>query len=245
MCFFNLIQKHHRIRLSTHLFSELSTLFIAHIAWRCSHQSGYGELLHVFRHVDSNQRIFLVKEIGCKRFGKLCLSNSSRSEENKGANWLLWVFQTYTGTLNGFGQFLNCIFLSNHSSLELFTHVEQFIALFLSNSLGRNASHHRNHFSHMVFIHGKPLGLALIFPLHLRFIQLLQEFLFLVAKLCSFLILLRFDYTVFLGLDVFYFRLQAQDILRNINVHDVYTSSRFIQYVNGLVRKEAIRNVTI
>ena len=97
----------------------------------------------------------------------------------------------------------------------------------------------------MVFIHGKALGLALLFPLQFGFIQLLQEFLFFVSKLSSFLILLRFDYTVFLRLDVFYFRLQAQDILRNIDVHDVYPSSRFIQYVNGFVRKEAIRNVTI
>ena len=97
----------------------------------------------------------------------------------------------------------------------------------------------------MVFIHGKPLGLAFVFPLHFGFIKLLQEFLFLVAKLCSFLILLRFDYTVFLRLDIFYFRLQAQDILRNINVQDVHSRSRFIQDVNGLVRKKAIGNVAI
>ena len=97
----------------------------------------------------------------------------------------------------------------------------------------------------MFLIHGKALGFAFIFPLHFGFIQLLQEFLFLVAKLCSFLILLRLDHTVFLRLDIFYFRLQAQDILRNIDVHDVYPSSRFIQDVNGLVRKETIGNVAI
>ena len=97
----------------------------------------------------------------------------------------------------------------------------------------------------MVLIHGKALGLTFVLPLHFGFIQLLQEFLFLVAKLCSFLILLRLDHTVFLRLDIFYFRLQAQDILRNIDVHDVYPSSRFIQDVNGLVRKETIGNVTI
>ena len=97
----------------------------------------------------------------------------------------------------------------------------------------------------MILIHSKALGLAFVLPLHFGFIQLLQEFLFLVTKLCSFLILLRFDHTVFLRLDIFYFRLQAQDILRNIDVHDVYPSSRFIQDVNGLVRKETIGNVTI
>ena len=80
----------------------------------------------------------------------------------------------------------------------------------------------------MIFIHGKALGLAFLFPLHFRFIQLLQEFLFLVAKLCSLLILLRFDYAIFLGFDILYLRFQAQDILRNIDVHDVYPSTCFV-----------------
>ena len=62
---FDFIKQNDRIRLSSYLFSKLPTFFVSNISWRRANQTRDGKLLHIFRHINSNKRIFRIKYILC------------------------------------------------------------------------------------------------------------------------------------------------------------------------------------
>ena len=56
------IQKDDGIGLTAYFFSELAALFVTDISGRRTHEARHGKLLHVFAHVDSDERVFAVEE---------------------------------------------------------------------------------------------------------------------------------------------------------------------------------------
>ena len=62
MRFFDLIEKHNRVRLAPHSFGQLTTFFIAYITRRCSYQTGHRMFLHVLSHVNAHHGIFIIKQ---------------------------------------------------------------------------------------------------------------------------------------------------------------------------------------
>merc|ERR1712137_1277071 len=69
---------------------------------------------------------------------------TSWSKEDKRGNWLRWVIQPCSRTLDGFGNRLNSIVLPNNSPLQAFTHIQDAVTLSLSKLLCRNSSPHGN-----------------------------------------------------------------------------------------------------
>jgi len=58
----NFVQQDDRVGRAPHAFGELASLFVAHIAGRRADQLGYGMLLHVFGHIEANQRLLAAEE---------------------------------------------------------------------------------------------------------------------------------------------------------------------------------------
>src|ERR1051326_6010038 len=54
---FDLVEEHDRIRPATHRLRKLPAFLVANVSRRRTDQSRRGELFHVLRHVDLNQRV--------------------------------------------------------------------------------------------------------------------------------------------------------------------------------------------
>src|SRR6476661_199333 len=243
--FLDFIEQNHRVRLAADFLRQLATFFVAHVAGRRAHQARYAELLHVFRHVDAYQRIFFVEEVGGKHLSQLRLTHARWAEENKRADGLLGVFQAYAGALNGFHQLGNGLVLANDLAFQLFAHLEELLALILSDAAHGNAGHHGNNFCHVFLLHRVALLLGFFFPVFLGRVELLEQLFLGVAELGRFLVLLGFHHAVFLRLDVLNLAFQGEDIFRHHDVIDVHTGTGLVKDVDGLVRQETVAHVPV
>ena len=62
MRLFNLVKEQDRIRSVADLFRQLSSFFIAYIAWRRSIEATSREFLHVLTHIKADECRFVIKE---------------------------------------------------------------------------------------------------------------------------------------------------------------------------------------
>src|SRR5690606_34754118 len=83
MRFFNFIKKQYCVRFSSYGFSKLSAFFISHVSRRRTYQSGNGEFLHIFTHVNTDKCIVTVEQFAGHYFCKLSLTNTCGTQEDK------------------------------------------------------------------------------------------------------------------------------------------------------------------
>mmetsp|Transcript_83802 Transcript_83802/g.242013 ORF Transcript_83802/g.242013 Transcript_83802/m.242013 type:complete len:82 (-) Transcript_83802:2083-2328(-) len=80
-------------------------------------------LFHVFTHVKTDKRIFVIEHKLTQSLAELCFSNSRRPQEDKRGNRLGWIVEASTRTLNCFSHHFNRFILTNDSLAEIFCHV--------------------------------------------------------------------------------------------------------------------------
>src|SRR5690606_19280128 len=245
VCLFNFIQEDDRVRLTPHLFGELSAFFISYIARRGTDKSRYGELLHVFAHVDPDECIFLIEQVRSKYLGKLGLTNTGRSQEDERANRLTRIFESDARPLDGLCKFLDGLFLTDDLAAEFFRHAEQLVALFLSDPLGGDARHHRDNIRHVIFVDGVFFSPGLFFPLSLCDLELLDELLLFIAQLGSLFILLALYNPVLFLLNLLDSFFELDNFFRHVDVVDVHPRSGFVQHVDSLVRQVPVAYVAV
>ena len=83
MRFLYLIEEHDGVGLAAYCLCQLTTLVIAYIARRCTDQSADGMLLLIFRHIDTGHHRLVVEEVFGKCLGKLRLTDTRSTEEDK------------------------------------------------------------------------------------------------------------------------------------------------------------------
>ena len=54
----NFVEQNHRVRRAAHAFGQLAAFFVSHVSWRRADQFRHGMLLHVFGHVEADERFF-------------------------------------------------------------------------------------------------------------------------------------------------------------------------------------------
>ncbi len=79
----DLVEQDHLVGPAPHRFGERAALFVADIARRRADQPRYRVLLHVLRHVEADQRILVVEQIGRERLGQLGLADAGRAQEHE------------------------------------------------------------------------------------------------------------------------------------------------------------------
>ena len=83
MGFFNLVEQHYTVRVTTHFLGQLAALLVAHIARRRTHESGHIELLHIFAHVHADEGFITVEQELGKFLCQQGLAHAGRSQEHE------------------------------------------------------------------------------------------------------------------------------------------------------------------
>src|SRR6202140_2286559 len=87
----DLVEEHHRIRPPANQLRQLTTLVLADVARRRTEHAGDGVLFLVLRHVQPDQRLFIIEEELGQRAGELGLAHTGRAEKDEGAHWPVWA----------------------------------------------------------------------------------------------------------------------------------------------------------
>ena len=110
----HLIKQHHAVRFPADRLGQLAALVVAYISWRRANQPGHGMFLHVLTHIDTHHIALIVKQAFRQRLGQLRLTDSGRTQEQEGTDWLRRVLDTRFGTDNGLRHLLHAFVLTNH-----------------------------------------------------------------------------------------------------------------------------------
>ena len=99
--FFDFVEQHHGERLATHLFGEFAAFLVADVSRGRSKQARCRVLFGEFRHVNADQRVFVVEQEFGERLGELGLTHTGRTGEDERARRALRVFQADARTADG------------------------------------------------------------------------------------------------------------------------------------------------
>ena len=119
MGFLDLIKEDHTVGLAPDGFGQLSAFLIPHISRRSSDQSGYGEFLHIFTHVDTDHVLFIVKQGLRQCLGKFRFTDAGRSEEQEGTDRFRGILDAGFGTQDRIRHQTDTFVLSDHPLVQL------------------------------------------------------------------------------------------------------------------------------
>src|SRR5204862_7346876 len=76
----DLVEEHDGVRASPYLLGEEPALFVAHVAGRRAEQARHRKLLHVLRHVHSDEGVLVAEEVLGGRARELRLAHTGRTD---------------------------------------------------------------------------------------------------------------------------------------------------------------------
>ena len=79
----DLVEQHDRERLAPHGLGELAAFLVADVARGRADEPADRVLLHVLRHVELDQRLFVTEQELGERLGQLGLADTRRAEEDE------------------------------------------------------------------------------------------------------------------------------------------------------------------
>ena len=88
MGFFNLIEQHHRVGLFANLVHQQAALLVAHVAGRRPVEQRRRVLFLELRHIEANQKRFVVEQEVGQSLGQLGFAGASGPEQKEGADGL-------------------------------------------------------------------------------------------------------------------------------------------------------------
>ena len=138
MRFFDLVKQNDGIRSAAHGFGQLAALLVAHISGRRTDQTRHGELLHILRHIDAHQILFIVKQRLCQRLGKLCLADARGAKEQERAEGPVRVLNACSASLDGLGDDAHGLILADNTLVQRIFEMQQLVAFALHQSCGRD-----------------------------------------------------------------------------------------------------------
>ena len=127
MGLFHFIKENYGIRFSSDRFCQLAALFIAHISGRCPDQTGHAEFFHIFRHIDTNHVLFIVKQTFRQGLGQLRLAYARRPQEQERTDGPVGALNTRTAAQDGFGNLRHRFLLTNYPFVQDVFHVKQLV----------------------------------------------------------------------------------------------------------------------
>ena len=137
--FLDLIEEDNAVRFSADCLSQLTALIVSDISWRRSDQTGYGVLLHVFTHIDTNHVVLIVEQVRRKCLRKLGLADTGRSEEQERTDRLCRVLDSGFGTDDRVRNLLDRLILADNTFVELVIQMECLVSLTLGEFCNRDS----------------------------------------------------------------------------------------------------------
>ena len=138
MRLFDLVEEDNGVWLTTDSFRQLTTFIVTDISRRCTDQTSRTKFFLIFAHIDTRHHIFIVKQIFSQRFGQFCLTDTCRTEEDKGTNRTFRVLQSGTATTYGIGYRTDCLILTDHTGMQFVFQTKQFVPFALQHLINRD-----------------------------------------------------------------------------------------------------------
>ena len=129
MRLFDFIEQDYAIRLATHLLGELPTFVEPNVArWRAD-QARNRMFLHVFAHVDANERLFAVEQKLRERLGEFRFADARWAKEQERTIRLVRIREPSARTTDGVRHERDCLVLPDDALVQRVFNMQQFVAL--------------------------------------------------------------------------------------------------------------------
>ena len=86
---------------------------MCHISRRSSYQQTHRVLLHIFRHIESYQRLFAAEHLFCQALRKIGFADARLPQEEERTDWSLRVAQSQAAALDGLNYRVNGFVLTD------------------------------------------------------------------------------------------------------------------------------------
>src|SRR5688572_12583641 len=149
----NFVEQDHGVRAAADGLGQLPGLVVADISGRRADHARHGVLLLVFRHVDANQRMLVVKQELRERARELRLADAGRAEEDEAAERAIRILQAGPGAANGVAHRDDRFVLPDDALVEARFHLEELLDLAFHQAADRNAGPLADHFGDVFFVH--------------------------------------------------------------------------------------------
>src|SRR5260221_3496319 len=127
--FFDFVQEDNAVGPASHSLGQLAALLVAHVAGRRTDQTRDAVLLHVLRHVETNECPLIVEQ----KFGEcprqLGLPDAGWPQEEETGQGAIGVLQSCPCTTDRIGDRLHRLLLSHHTLVQVILHRDQLLDL--------------------------------------------------------------------------------------------------------------------
>ena len=151
MCLLDLIKQNHRIRIPADFLAELTALLITDISWRGTDHLGDAVLLHVLRHINTDQRILCAEHCLRECLTKLRLADTGRTKEEERTDRSLRIFESNTSTADRAGYGTDCLLLTDYTFMKDALELFKTLRLFLLELSDRNLRPSGNDIGNLTF----------------------------------------------------------------------------------------------
>ena len=145
MSLLDLVKQNDGIRLLANPVRKLSAFVKSDVAGRASDEFGDAVFLHVFGHIDADQRILLPEQYFGKSFRKFCLTYTRRSQKQERADRTFRVLQAHTASSDSLGDCRYRFILADDTLMQFLFQMKQAFSFRLRYFKHRNAGPGRNH----------------------------------------------------------------------------------------------------
>ena len=127
MRFLDFVEEHDRVGPAPDRFGKLAAFLVTDIARRRTDQPRGGELFHVLRHVDLDQRVAIAEHEFRERAGEERLADAGRAEEDERADRPLRILQIRARAAQRLADRGDGFVLADDALLQLGFHREQLL----------------------------------------------------------------------------------------------------------------------
>src|SRR5919198_1523820 len=243
--FFDLVEEHHRIRPTADTLRELAAFVVADVPWRGTDQARHRKTLHVFRHVDADQRVLIAEEELRQRPRQLRLAHAGGAQEDEGPDGTIGILQAGARPTDRPANGLNGLILADHAAMQLLLDAQQFAGLAFLDLGERDAGHAGDHIGDVFLGHHRLGVIAHVLPRFLLKIDVAAQVFLFVAEFDRPLKLLFFDELFLLPHDLGDLSLQVADTGGQRLLGQAHTRARFVHDIDRLIGEVAVGDVAV
>ena len=150
----DLVEEHDLIGPAPHRFGQRAALLVTDVSRRRADQARDRMFLHVFRHVDADQRIFIVEQVFRQRFGQLGLADAGRAKKHERTDRPVRILQSGARAPHGGRNRVHCVLLADDALGKLVFHAQELFLLAFEHPVDRHAGPARDDLGDVIGCNG-------------------------------------------------------------------------------------------
>ena len=202
-------------------------------------------LLRELRHIQLDEGVLISEEELSQCLGELSFTNTRGPGKDERTAGTLRVLEPCATASNRLRQSLDGLRLANNATVQFVFHIDQLGRLSLRQLDDWDTRRHSENLRNIVLGDLKNLGLPRTAPLRFHFLASSRDLLFLIPQGGGALEVLIVNGGFFSGANLGDLVIQFADLRRRRHAANTQPCPSLVHQVNGLVRQETIRNVTI